>query len=522
MASTGSRKDSKMNFPLLALQGITKSFPGILANDHVDLQIYGGEVHALLGENGAGKSTLMKILYGFYRADAGEILLQGRPLQIRSPHDARQFRIGMVFQDFVQILAMTVEENIALFLPRLSPILDKKGLIREIDEISQRYGLQIDPSAYVRQLSVGERQKVEVLKLLLANAQVLILDEPTRSLAPHEIEGLFRVFANLRADGYAIVFITHKLKEVLSCADRITVMRRGRVAGTLTGSEAAESKLVSLMFGAAVSEVVPREPKTPSEGQQSLLELREISTRNEGEATALQDINLSIRPGEIVGVAGVSGNGQRELGDVVLGLERISRGSKYLWGQNATRWSVARVRKSGVAFIPEDPLAMGAFAGLTVLQNMALGNPRRYARHGGLSMDWDAVLTDFQRSMKRLGFAVPSMHMPLGTFSGGNIQRLILAKEMASDPKLIIAFYPTRGLDLRSATAVRELLLASRDLGAGVLLISEDLGELFSLADRLVVLFRGRIVGTGTPGEITINEVGYLMTGSRGEGGQRR
>ena len=508
--------------PLLALRGMTKSFPGVMANDHVDLEISSGEVHALLGENGAGKSTLMKILYGFYRADSGEIRLNGQLIQIRSPQDARRFRIGMVFQDFILIPALSVAENIALFLPNLPPILDKLRMIRRIEEISKRYDLQVDPSAPVWQLSVGERQKVEVLKLLLADAQILILDEPTRNLAPHEVEGLFRVFANLRRDGYAVIFITHKLKEVLVCVDRITVMRRGQVTGTLTVSEATEDGLVSLMFGKAISESMCRLGESPRENLQPLLELKKVSTRTEGQATGLEEINLTILPGEIVGVAGVSGNGQKELGDVVLGLERCFSGVKYLWGQNATYWSVARIRSSGVAFIPEDPLGMAAVAGLTVEENMALSNTRRYARQGGLSMDWKSVRDDLEQSLKRLGFEIPPLDKPVGALSGGNIQRMILAREMAGNPKLILAFYPTRGLDVQGTIAARDLLMASRNTGAGVLLISEDLGELFSLSDRLVVLFRGRIVGTGTPHELTINEVGYLMTGSRGEHGLNR
>jgi len=507
------------SFPLVALRSVTKSFPGVLANDHVDLEIYGGEVHSLLGENGAGKSTLMKILYGFYRADSGEICLNGQPVEIRSPHDAQRFGIGMVFQDFILIPALSVAENIALFLPNLPAVLDKALIIRRIKEISERYGLQVDPVAPVWRLSVGERQKVEVLKLLLADARILILDEPTRSLAPHEVEGLFQVFANLRRDGYAVVFITHKLQEVLACADRITVMRHGQVAGKLPGSGATEAGLISLMFG--MDEIVPpqRRGGTRREDVQPLLELRGISTRAEGEVGGLKEINLRVLPGEIVGVAGVSGNGQRELGDVILGLERCARGGKYLWGQDATHWSVARIRASGVAFIPEDPLGMAAFAWLTVQENMALGDTGRYARQGGLSIDWQLVRDELERSLKRLGFAIPSLYMPVGTLSGGNIQRVVVAREMARNPKLILAFYPTRGLDVRSAMAVRELLLACRDAGAGVLLISEDLGELFSLSDRLVVLFRGRIVGTSAPQEITINEVGYLMTGSKGEYG---
>jgi simple sugar transport system ATP-binding protein len=388
-----------------------------------------------------------------------------------------------------------------------------------IEEISKRFDLQVDPSALVWRLSVGERQKVEVLKLLLADAQILVLDEPTRSLAPHEVEGLFRVFAQLRRDGYAVVFITHKLKEVLACADRITVMRRGRVTGTLHGSEATEDGLVSLMFGKGISESARESSESFRKNLQPLLELKQVSTRVEGQATGLKEIDLTILPGEIVGVAGVSGNGQKELGDVILGLERCESGVKYLWGQDATHWPVARIRSSGVAFVPEDPLGMAAVAGLTVEENMALSNTRRYARRGGLSMDWSLVRDDIQRSLTLLGFEIPSLQKPVGTLSGGNLQRVILAQEMARNPKLILAFYPTRGLDVQSAAAARELFRTSRNRGAGVFLISEDLEELFTLSDRLVVMFRGRIAGTGTPHDLSMREVGYLMTGSQREYG---
>lgn len=501
--------------PLIAMRGISKTFPNVVANDEVDLDIYEGEVHALLGENGAGKSTLVKILYGYYQEDSGTIRFNGQAVQIKSPHDARSLRIGMVFQFFTLIPAMSVVENIALFLPTLKAVLNITQIARKIEEVSERYNLQVDPWAPVWQLSVGEQQKVEVLKLLLADARVLILDEPTKVLAPHEVEGLLQVLANLRQDGYAIVFITHKLREVLACADRITVMRHGRIAGTLMTTEASESALVSLMFGTAPAEqALPRRDAVNADAL-PLLELRQVDTRGQGVATSLSEINLAVLPGEIVGVAGVSGNGQKELGDVVLGLERCVAGSKFLYGQDATRWSAAKVRASGVAFIPEDPLVMAAVPTLTVQENMALGDTRKYARQRGFSMEWPAVRRDTERSFERLGFTAPPLDAPVKTLSGGNLQRLILVRELvARNPQLIIALYPTRGLDVSSAIAARGLLIAARDSGSGVLLVSEDSEELFSLSDRLVVLHRGRIVGQFKPQETNLTEVGHLMTGS--------
>jgi len=506
--------------PRLRLRGITKAFPGVVANDRIDLDVYDGEVHAVVGENGAGKSTLVKILYGFYRADAGTIEVVGRAVTIRHPHDARALGIGMVFQELVQVPALSVVENIALFLPRLPAVLDRRALAARIEAISTRYRLDVDPAAPVWTLSVGERQRVEIVKLLLADARVLILDEPTRGLAPHEIESLLTIFATLRRDGYAVVFITHKLREVLAAADRITVLRRGAVAGSMLRRDASEPALVAMMFGGSTgSDAVPRPARASRTDAPPILELRGVSARPDGRETGLANVDLTVEPGEIVGVAGVAGNGQRELGDVILGLTPLTTGAKYFGGRDATRWSVATLRASGVAFVPEDALGMAAVGGMTILENIALGDTRRYARHGGFSIAWPAVRADLERAIESLGVTVPSADRPLGTLSGGNVQRVILARELARDPRLIVAFYPTRGLDVRSAVAARERLLAARDAGAGVLLISEDLDELFALSDRLVVLFRGRTVGGGAPDALTVERVGHLMTGTGREHG---
>ncbi len=501
--------------PMISLRGITKSFPGVLANDHIDLDIFSSEIHALLGENGAGKSTLMKILFGFYRADAGEIRLSGKPISIRSPRDARSARIGMVFQDLNLIPAFTVAENIALFLPNLKVVLNPQEIDNRINEISKQYGLAVNPRALVSQLSIGEQQKVEILKLLLSDARLLILDEPTRVLAPHEVEALFGVLDNLRKDGYAIVLITHKMKEVLQCADRITVLRSGRVAGTLLRSEATEEKLVKLMFEKALSGLKITESKR-DESSKPILELRGIETRAEGAGVTLKGIDLQVRSGEIVGVAGVSGNGQKELCDVVLGMTTCVRGEKYLFEQNLTNRSVGAMRRKGVGFIPENPLAMASIPFMTVLENMALPHTWRYARYGGFAIDWKSLKEDIQKTEKQLGFSV-NFYAIAKSLSGGNLQRMVILREMTHDPHLIIASYLTRGLDMQSAIAARQALIQARERGAGILFISEDLEELFMLSDRLLVLYGGRFVGEFKPSETNIYEVGHLMTGSKVE-----
>ncbi|HEY4579798.1 MAG TPA: ABC transporter ATP-binding protein [Candidatus Acidoferrales bacterium] len=499
--------------PLLSMRGITKAFPGVLANDQIDLDIYDAEIHALLGENGAGKSTPMKILYGFYRADAGRILLRGEPLTIRAPHDARQACIGMLFQDFTLIPAFSVAENIALFLTGLRAVLNFSEINRRIAETSRRYGLQIDPDALVAQLSIGEQQKVEILKLLLSDARLLILDEPTRVLAPHEIEALFQVFARLRRDGYAVVLITHKLAEVLECADRITVLRAGHVAGTLPRAEACEDKLLALMFARKLIGLEFTHAPAHNLSAMPVLELCGVETRGEAAETSLKGIDLTVGPGEIVGVAGVSGNGQRELGDMVLGMVPCAGGRKRLFNRDVTHLSIGELRRAGVSFVPENPLVMASVPWMTVLENIALASTWRYARLGGLAMDWGAARSDAERGCQELGFALP-LYLPAKSLSGGNLQRMVIIRELAHDPRLIVASYLTRGLDVQSALAARQALIHARENGAGVLLISEDLEELFALSDRLVVLYDGRIVGTFRPAETDVYEVGHLMTGA--------
>jgi len=501
--------------PLCSLIGITKSFPGVLANDAIDLDIYASEIHALLGENGAGKSTLVKILYGFYRADAGSFILNGKAIQIHTPADARQMQIGLVFQDFNLIPAFTVAENIALFLPHLKATLSLREIENRIRDISNRYDLQVEPHKLVSQLSLGEQQKVEILKLLLSNSKILILDEPTRVLAPHEVEALFTVLKNLREDGYAIILITHKLHEVIECADRVTILRRGKVAGSLLRRGLSEKKLIHLMFGKSLDSFAGKRALKGTIGKSPCVKLRNVETHGEGSAISLKDVNLEIYPGEIVGVAGVSGNGQKELGDVLLGMERCVRGEKILFGNLANNWSISKVRRSGVAFIPESPLQMAVTGWLPVIHNMAITRTWLYARWGGLRLDWKKAIKDALDSFNRFGFQVPSLYTPTMALSGGNLQRMVIAREMAYHPKLIVASYLTRGLDVQSTLAAHQSLMDAREKGSGILLISEDLEELFSLSDRLIVVLGGRIVGTLQPEKTDPYQVGHLMTGSK-------
>jgi ABC-type uncharacterized transport system ATPase subunit len=498
--------------PVLGLRGITKRFPLVLANDHIDLDIYPGEIHALLGENGAGKSTLVKILYGFYRADSGAFVLNGRPVQIHSPADARKLGIGMLFQDFSLIPALSVAENVALFL-HLKAVIDLGQVERHIQELAGRYQLDVRSTVKVSELSLGEMQKVEILKLLLSGAKILILDEPTRVLAPHEVAAFSRVLSNLRADGYAIILITHKIKEVLDCADRITTLRDGRITGRLLRAEASEKNLVEHMFGKEMPGLSRHTKECANDQADPVLELRGATTRSEGATPSLKGIDLVIYPGEIVGVAGISGNGQRELGDLVLGVIPCAKGDKLLFGRPANHLSIREVRRQGAAFVPEDPRGMASIPFMTVLENMALTRPWRYTSRAGFSMNWGAVKRDARDGMGKLGCELP-LYTLSRTLSGGNLQRAVIVRELGLDPRLIVASYVTRGLDVQSALAARQALLDARQAGAGVLLISEDLDELFTLSDRLIVLYEGRVVGAFRPAETDYYQVGHLMTGS--------
>jgi len=498
--------------PLLEAKGVVKRFGALVANDVADFAVNAGEVVALLGENGAGKSTLCKILYGYYRPDAGEFTVAGRPATIDSPRAARRLGIGMVFQNFSLIPALTVWENVALFLDDLPFVIGPEALRRRVGPLAERLRLSVDFRLPVGRLAVGDRQKVEILKQLLAGARVLILDEPTKVLAPQETEGLFRAIAELRREGYGVVFITHKLREVMVGVDRVAVMRQGRIVGTVSGRAASEAQLLRLMFGdSAPPASRPPRARQAAPGETALA-LEGVATAPDFGATTLSDVSLRLGGGEILGIAGVSGNGQRELAECILGLRRPSRGVKRLWGEDATGWSVARIRERGVASIPEDPLALALISGLTVRENLALGGGRRY--RSGLGLDWPRLVADMDRSAERLRFPPLSYGARASALSGGNQQRIVLTREFAHGAKLIVALYPTRGLDARGAEALRALFGEARAAGAAVLLVSEDLDELFAVSDRLIVLRDGRIAGAFPPASFRAEAVGPCMVGA--------
>jgi ABC-type uncharacterized transport system ATPase subunit len=508
----GKKKITTKTKPIISMQKICKAFPLVQANDHIDLDIYPYEIQALLGENGAGKSTLMKILYGFYRADSGTILFKGEPVQINSPLDALDIHIGMVFQNLNIIPAFTVAENIALFLKDLKIVIHMQSIHTQIEEISSRYGLDVDPKALASQLSIGQLQKVEIVKLLMSEANILILDEPTRVLAPHEVENLFDILKNLCADGFAVVLIAHKLKEVMDCADRITVLRNGKVVGTLLSTDADEGKLIELMFERKLSEIRKKKLKPIISEEKPVLYLENVSSMSKGASTSLKSITLKVSPGEIVGVAGVSGNGQRELGDVILGISRSSEGIKQIFGMDTTNQAVDKIRDQGIGFIPEDPLKMAAIPFMTIKENMVITMSTRFQKMGGLFMNWENA-EEFSKNALSHYDCTFSINSLARTLSGGNLQRMIVARELSHHPGLVIASYLTRGLDARSTIAARKALLEVRNQGAGVLLISEDLDELFQLSDRLIVLYDGSIVGEFIPEETNPFAIGHLMTG---------
>lgn len=497
--------------PLVVMKGMTKRFPGVLANDHVEFSLAGGEVHALLGENGAGKSTLMNMLYGLYTADEGEINVKGRQVRIASPRDAISLGISMVHQQFELVGTLTVCENIALGLKaKREPLLDLLGTAEEVRKLSDSYGLKVNVSSLVGELSVGEKQRVEILKALYKGTDILILDEPTSVLTPQESEELFRFLRSMVKQGKSVVFITHKLNEVMQVSDRVTVLRKGRVVGRVETKETDPSRLAMMMVG---REIVFPEANIGNHSGTPLLAMDSVHAMGDKGTEALKGLSFNLASGEILGVAGVAGNGQNELVEVITGTRRATRGSFNLKGVEMTNRSPREIIDAGIGVIPEDRRGTGLIMELSVAENLIL--ERRflepYSKKGILNQR--EIRSHAEEMVREYSIAVPDVFAPAYTLSGGNLQRLMLAKVLTRAPSVLVAAQPTAGLDVGATQFIWEKLRAERDRGVGILMISSDLNEIIALSDRIACMYEGAIVGTMDSGTADLKRIGMMMGG---------
>jgi len=494
----------------LELRSITKRFGSLVANDHIDLVVQPGEIHALLGENGAGKTTLMNVLYGLIQPDEGEILIDGQPAAIRSPRDAIRAKIGMVHQHFMLVPVFTVAENVTLGVERTRGLglLDRRRARRDVLELSERYGLQVDPDAYVEDLPVGVQQRVEIIKALLRDASVLILDEPTAVLTPSETDDLFRIMRALREGGRSIVFISHKLKEVRAIADKITIIRRGKVVGERPPAT-SDAELAALMVGRSVQLRVTKATARPAG---VVLDVRDLNVSGERGERAVRGVSFQVHAGEILGVAGVQGNGQTELCEALMGL-RPAAGSVVLNGADLTHASTRDRLRAGIGYIPEDRQEDGLVGDFPVADNLILDVYDQPPYASGIAMDLRAIREAAARRVAEYDVRTSSVQTPAGTLSGGNQQKVVVAREMGRDVKMLLASQPTRGLDVGSIEFVHKRLVEQRDQGAAVLIVSSELDEIYALADRIAVMYEGKIVAFCPP-TISEQELGLLMAGA--------
>jgi len=502
---------------IVEMQGIVKRFPGVLANDHVDFELRPGEIHALLGENGAGKSTLMNVLAGLYKQDAGIIKIKGNPVEFSSPRDAINSGIGMVHQHFMLVPSQTVTENILLGLDDPSFFMRLNEYDAKIAKLGDQYGLKVDPRAKIWQLSVGEQQRVELLKMLYRGANVLIMDEPTAVLAPQEIEDLFDTLRAMIAQGKSVIFISHKLQEVTAIADRVTVLRRGRVtASGVSTKGVTRQELARLMVGREVVFFVDKKPKEPGD---VILDVKNVHAENDKGLPALRGLSLNVRAGEIVGLAGVAGNGQNVLSEVITGMRKCTQGEVILNGDMVNNRDALFGIQHGMAYVPEDRTHVGSAPNLSVTDNVIMKKYRKPPISKGSLLDMTAA-TNFAKDLKQAyDIIVPTVNTPVRLPSCGTLQRVTLARETSANPNFMVAVQPTRGLDVGAIEGVHRLLLTQREAGAAVLLISEELEELLSLSDRVYVIYEGKIMGevkvkSAEPEESLIEEIGLMMTGT--------
>jgi general nucleoside transport system ATP-binding protein len=499
---------------LVHMIGISKSFAGNPANTNIDLEVKAGEIHAILGENGAGKSTLMNILTGLYKADSGSIYMSGEKVTFHSPRDAINAGIGMIHQHFRLVSSMSVADNIILGHPDLPFVLKKKEIHRKIMASAEKFSIYIDPALLVSQLSVGEQQRVEILKALYRGSEVLILDEPTAVLTPQEARDLFFTLKKMADAGKAVIVITHKLREVMEIADRITVLRSGLKISEVLRSDVDEHELARLMVGRDFLRKDRIINSTPGE---TVLSLENVSAMNDKGIIGLKDIDLTIRSGEILGIAGVAGNGQKELCEMVAGLRPLLSGSIRIQDKKITKPNPLTMIQRGVAYIPDDRLGTGLVPGLDVVDNMILKDNYGQVISSKNFIDYRRATEYTHTVLGKYHVKVSNIRAPVKLLSGGNLQRVLFAREMAGEPVLIVASYPIRGLDIEATETVHDLLLAQKERGAGVLLVSEDLEEIFKLSDRIAVLFEGEIMGIVNAGDSTPEEIGMMMLGKRKE-----
>jgi ABC-type uncharacterized transport system ATPase subunit len=494
----------------LEMRDIVKRFPGVLANDHVTFDVKAGEVHALLGENGAGKSTLMRQLYGLYRPDEGEILIDGQPVVFHSPSDAIQAGIGMIHQHFMLVSTLTVAENVALGLKSSrEPRLDLDVVSKRVEALSKAYGLKIDPSAYVWQLAVGEQQRVEIIKALYRGASLIILDEPTAVLTPQEVDDLFVTFRRMATEGHALIFISHKLHEVMAISDRVTALRDGKMAGTRPTKGATRNELAKMMVGREVKPLAPQ----PIKAGAVRLKIEALHAMGDRGSEALRGVNLEVRGGEIVGLAGVSGNGQRELAQCLAGLRKVTSGLITIDTRDMTNVSLRERIDAGLAYVPEERMRDGAIREFSVQENVFLHEHAAPQFTRGIFLKFPEMSAHARMLINKFSVKTPTLDTPIKNLSGGNIQKLILARELSREPKILIAAQPTRGVDIGATEYIHHRLLEQREAGIAILLISEDLDEIQELSDRIAVMFEGHIVGIVNRGEATPEDLGLLMAG---------
>jgi ABC-type uncharacterized transport system ATPase subunit len=498
--------------PVLELRGVTKRFPGVLANDHINLNLREGEIHALLGENGAGKTTLMNILYGLYDPDEGEVIVRGEHVDIQDPGDAIKAGIGMVHQHFMLIPVFTVTENVMLGEEslRYGNFLDREKAAKRIEEISEQYHLEVDPDVRVEDIPVGVQQRVEIIKLLYREADILILDEPTAVLTPQEADELFKIMRSLTEKGKSIIFITHKLREVMDVADRITVLRGGKIVGTTTPEEADKNKLAEMMVGRAVQLGVDKDPAKPAD---IVLEVSDLVVANDRNQIAVDRISFELRADEILGIAGVQGNGQTELVEAVTGLREVIGGAIHFLGEDITNADPRTITELGVAHVPEDRQRDGLILAFPVADNLVLNTYYREPYTRGVVLQQEAILETAEERIHEFDIRTPSALTPTSSLSGGNQQKVIVAREFSRPIKMLVASQPTRGLDVGSIEYIHKRIVEKRDEGAGVLLVSPELDEIMELSDRIAVMYRGEIVAVVESEEASKEQIGLLMAG---------